>query len=96
MTYEQWDLNFQLIFIFTFDYDASSSLLINHFIFLCLEIHKNSYQPTYTFPEDFNGDSDQMEDYIRKTANPTTQGQYSRTIDLNNWIEIIFVFRLFF
>lgn len=43
------------------------------------EIHKNSYQPTYTFPEDFNGDSDQMEDYIRKTANRKPQGQFSHS-----------------
>ena len=28
----------------------------------------NPYKPTYTFPDEFNGDSDLMEDYIRRAA----------------------------
>ncbi|UJR13849.1 hypothetical protein I4U23_000859 [Adineta vaga] len=28
----------------------------------------NPYKPTYTFPDEFNGDLDRMEEYIRKTA----------------------------
>lgn len=38
----------------------------------------NPYKPTYTFPDEFNGDSDHMEDYIRKTA--------THTIEKNNRI----------
>jgi hypothetical protein len=41
-----------------------------------LDQQQNPYTPTYRFPEEFNGDSDHMEDYIRKTA--------SQTIDTDN------------
>lgn len=41
------------------------------FCFSCsidLDQPNNPYKPTYTFPDEFSGDSDHMEDYIRKTA----------------------------
>lgn len=33
-----------------------------------LDERKNPYQPTYTFPEEFNDDVELMEDHIRRTA----------------------------
>jgi hypothetical protein len=40
---------------------------------ICLDHQQNPYKPTYTFPDEFNGDSDHMEDYIRKTASKTIE-----------------------
>ncbi|CAF2048510.1 unnamed protein product [Rotaria magnacalcarata] len=49
-----------------------------------LEYHQNPYKPTYTFPEDFNGDLEVMEDYIRRKASqPVDQN------DQNNSSSII-------
>lgn len=36
-----------------------------------LDHSENPYKPTYTFPDEFNGDPDHMEDYIRKKATQT-------------------------
>ncbi|UJR33350.1 hypothetical protein I4U23_020799 [Adineta vaga] len=36
-----------------------------------LDYQRNSYKPTYVFPDDFNGDSDFMEDHIRRKATKT-------------------------
>lgn len=47
-----------------------------YFVSNCLDQQHNPYKPTYTFPDEFSGDSDHMEDYIRKTA--------THTIDRNN------------
>ena len=33
-------------------------------------LEKNPYQPTYTFPEEFGGNLELIEDYIRKAVNP--------------------------
>ncbi|CAF0930228.1 unnamed protein product [Adineta steineri] len=40
---------------------------------------QNPYKPTYTFPDNFNGDSDHMEDYIRKTAIQTIDKDNQKT-----------------
>ncbi|CAF1181784.1 unnamed protein product [Adineta steineri] len=37
----------------------------------------NPYKPTYTFPEQFNGDFDHLEDYIRKTASTKVDNNIS-------------------
>jgi hypothetical protein len=36
-----------------------------------LEEQLNPYKPTYTFPEEFDGDLERMENYIRKAASET-------------------------
>jgi len=35
---------------------------------LCIDEQQNPYKPTYTFPEEFDGNLERMEDYIRKVA----------------------------
>ncbi|CAF4143725.1 unnamed protein product [Rotaria socialis] len=47
------------------------------------EYHQNPYQPTYTFPEDFNGDLEVMEDYIRRKASqPVDQNDQNNSPSL--------------
>ena len=45
-------------------------------MYFFVDYQRNPYKPTYTFPDDYNGDSDLMEDYVRKTA--------TKTIDKDN------------
>jgi hypothetical protein len=42
----------------------------------CIDEQQNPYKPTYTFPEELDGDLERMEDYIRKAA--------SQSIDEND------------
>lgn len=38
------------------------------FVFSYLDQQSNPYKPTYTFPEELDGDLKRMEDYIRRAA----------------------------
>ena len=35
---------------------------------VCIDEQQNPYKPTYTFPEEFDGDLVRMENYMRKAA----------------------------
>ena len=40
------------------------------FPFVFVDGPANPYKPTYTFPDEYDGDLERMEDYIRKSAVP--------------------------
>jgi hypothetical protein len=60
-----------LYLYFSLRRSKSLVIIIPVVFFNFLEYQQNPYKPTYTFPEEFDGDSDHMEDYIRKTASQT-------------------------
>ena len=47
-------------------------------IFYLIDNQQNPYKPTYTFPEEFDGDLERMEDYIRKAASQNPDNDDSK------------------
>lgn len=46
---------------------------------VCLDDRQNPYRPTYTFPDEYDGDLERMENYIRKAASEDVEDQNEET-----------------
>ncbi len=53
-------------------------------ISFCLDEQQNPYKPTYTFPEEFDGDLIRMEDYIRKAASENIDDEDNTMKNIRN------------
>jgi hypothetical protein len=61
-----------------------------------LDERKNPYQPTYTFPEEFNDDVEIMEDQIRRTAAHNNGYDHRKIPSVGNWTKTTIFFRFLF
>jgi hypothetical protein len=53
-------------------FNQKTNVMFERDLFFSIDEQQNPYKPTYTFPEEFDGNLELMENYIRKAASQNT------------------------